>query len=202
MFVEYDVSVSWTSKFLTFFLYLTLNKKLLKKGICQSEKLFPNTNFDCFLLFFIIRTDKFIDVIVDSRASFIGWVCGMVSRKQIHVQLNHSKPVSFITNAVPLETEAVSSNHHSNISRKVVYSKILGIECEKIVKVKVDTSCWVMVTYFSAKRSEVLLKLHTHTECAIICIVMCIIWKKSLMFIDYVKYRTCIIHTCICLLCK
>lgn len=54
--------------------------------------------------------------------------------------VNHSKPVSFITNAVPLETEAVSSNCHSIISRKVVYSKILGIECEKKVKVKVDTS--------------------------------------------------------------
>lgn len=63
--------------------------------------------------------------------------------------VNHSKPVSFIENAVPLETEAVSPNRHCTISRKVVHSKILGIECERKVKVKVDTSChgnlWILV---------------------------------------------------------
>lgn len=51
-----------------------------------------NTNFDCFWLIWgvgilSISTHKFIDVIVDFRASFIGWICGMVSRKQIHVEL-------------------------------------------------------------------------------------------------------------------
>lgn len=111
-------------------------------------------------------------------------------------RVNHSKPVSFIENAVPLETEAVSPNRHCTISRKVVHSKILGIECERKVKVKVDTSfhgnLWILVLrgqrcYWNF--------IHIHTKCAIICIVMCIIWKKSLLFIDYVKYRTCIRHT-------
>lgn len=49
---------------------------------------------------------------------------------------------------------------------------------------------------FSAKRSEGLLKLHTHTQNVLLYVLLCVLYgKKSLLFTDYVKYRTCIRHT-------
>lgn len=113
--------------------------------------------------------------------------------------VNHSKPVSFIEKAVPLETEAVSPNRHCTISRKVVHSKILGIECERKVKVKVDTSfhgnLWILV---------LLLKLHTHTQNVLLYVLLCVLYGKNLycLLIMLSIEHVLDIHTCICLLCK
>lgn len=63
--------------------------------------------------------------------------------------VNYFKLVFFIENVVLLEIEVVLFNCYCIIFRKVVYSKILGIECERKVKVKVDISfygnLWILV---------------------------------------------------------
>lgn len=45
-------------------------------------------------------------------------------------RVNYFKLVFFIENVVLLEIEVVLFNRYCIIFRKVVYSKILGIECE------------------------------------------------------------------------
>lgn len=55
---------------------------------------------------------------------------------------------------------------------------------------------------FSAKRSEVLLKLHTHTQNVLLYVLLCVLYgKKSLLFMLSIEH-VLDIHTCICLLCK
>lgn len=57
---------------------------------------------------------------------------------------------------------------------------------------------------FSAKRSEVLLKLHTHTQNVLLYVLLCVLYGKNLycLLIMLSKEHVLDIHTCICLLCK
>lgn len=57
---------------------------------------------------------------------------------------------------------------------------------------------------FSAKRSEVLLKLHTHTQNVLLYVLLCVLYEKNLycLLIMLSIERVLDIHTCICLLCK
>lgn len=118
-------------------------------------------------------------------------------------RVNHSKPVSFIENAVPLETEAVSPNRHCTISRKVVHGKILGIECERKVKVKVDTSfhgnLWILVL-----RDQRCYWNFIHTQNVLLYVLLCVLYGKNLycLLIMLSIEHVLDIHTCICLLCK
>lgn len=57
---------------------------------------------------------------------------------------------------------------------------------------------------FSAKRSEVLLKLHTHTQNVLLYVLLCVLYEKNLycLLIMLSIEHVLDIHTCICLLCK
>lgn len=59
---------------------------------------------------------------------------------------------------------------------------------------------------FSAKRSEVLLKLHTHTQNVLLYVLLhvCVLYGKNLycLLIMLSIEHVLDIHTCICLLCK
>lgn len=56
---------------------------------------------------------------------------------------------------------------------------------------------------FSAKRSEVLLKLHTHTQNVLLYVLLCVLYGKNLycLLIMLSIEHVLDIHTCICLLC-
>lgn len=57
---------------------------------------------------------------------------------------------------------------------------------------------------FSAKRSEVLLKLHTHTQNVLLYVLLCVLYGKNIscLLIMLSIEHVLDIHTCICLLCK
>lgn len=57
---------------------------------------------------------------------------------------------------------------------------------------------------FSAKRSEGLLKLYTHTQNVLLYVLLCVLYGKNLycLLIMLSIEHVLDIHTCICLLCK